>query len=107
MGEFANLCGRQRGGRRWQQNYRGEDENKLMVDVPNFSDDLDIDRFLDWLTKVDKFFEYNELPENRKVKFVGYRLKGRASVWWDRLREMKMREVDFCLQTMNNIHFLC
>ena len=41
---------------------------------------------------MDRFFEYVELPEDRKVKFVAYRLKGRTSVWWDRLRETRMRE---------------
>ena len=59
----------------------------------------------------------------RKVKFVAYRLKRGVSIWWDRLREMRMREgcgpvqtwhkakqlfvVDFCLRTMNKIFFLC
>ena len=38
------------------------------------------------------FFEYVELPEDRKVKFVAYKLKGGASVWWDKLRETRMRE---------------
>ena len=41
---------------------------------------------------VDRFFEYIEFPNDRKVKFVAYRLKERALVWWDRLREMRMRE---------------
>ena len=27
-----------------------------------------------------------------KVKFVAYKLKGKASIWWDTLREMRMRE---------------
>ena len=92
MGEFENPCGRQRGGRQWQPNYKGEDKYKLKVDIPNFSGDLDIEGFLDWLTEVDRFFEYIELFENRKVKFIIYRLKWEALVWWDRLREMRMRK---------------
>ena len=45
------------------------------------------------------FFEYTKLPEDIKVKFVDYRLKGRASVWWDRLKEMRMREGRGSIQT--------
>ena len=44
------------------------------------------------MIEVDKFFEYTELSDDRKVKFVAYRLNERASVWWDRLKEMRMRE---------------
>ena len=91
MGEYANPCGRQRGGRQWQPNYRGDDEYKLKVDISNFSGDLNIVGFLDWLIEVDMFFDYTELPDDKKVKFVAYRLKGGASVWWDILREMRMR----------------
>ena len=47
---------------------------------------------MDWLTEVDMFFDYTELPDDRKVKFVAYRIKGGTSMWWDRLREMRMRE---------------
>ena len=45
------------------------------------------------------FFEYTELPEDRNVKFVAYKLNERASVWWDRLREMRMREGRGSVQT--------
>ena len=90
--EFANPCGIQREGMQWQPNYRGDDEYKLKVYIPNFSGDLDIKRIFNCLIEVDKFFEYTKFPEDIKVKFVAYKLKGRASVWWDRLREMRMRE---------------
>ena len=73
-------------------NYRGSDKYKLKIYISNFNYDLDIKGFFDWLSKVDMFFEYTKFPEEIKVKFVGYMLKGRASVWWDRLREMRMRE---------------
>ena len=78
---------------------RHDDEFKLKVDITNFNGDLDIEGSLDWLIEEDRFFEYTELPENRKVKFFAHRLKGRASVWWDRLREMRMREGCGSVQT--------
>ena len=51
-----------------------------MVGISNFSSDLDIQGFFDWLTVVDIFFEYIEFFEDIKVKYVAYKLKGRASV---------------------------
>ena len=38
------------------------------------------------------FFGYTQFPDDRKFKFVAYKLKGRVSIWWNRLREMRMRE---------------
>ena len=45
------------------------------------------------------FFDYIELPEDKKAKFVAYRLKGGALVWWEKLREMRMREGRGPIQT--------
>ena len=99
MGEFENPCGRQRVGRQWQPNYRGDDKYKLKLDIPNFNGDLNIEGFLDWLTEVDRFFDYIEFPDDRKVKFVACKLKMGASIWWDKLREMRMREGHGSVQT--------
>ena len=53
---------------------------------------ISIVRVFDWLTEVDRSFECTEFSEDGRVKFVAYKLKGRTSLWWDRLREMRMRE---------------
>ena len=41
--------------------------------------DFYIERFLDWLTKIDMFFQYTRLLDIN-VKFIAYKLKGGASV---------------------------
>ncbi|XP_010247056.1 PREDICTED: uncharacterized protein LOC104590196 [Nelumbo nucifera] len=86
-----------RTGRNWRNHVnfnqrRNDDEFKLKVDIPTFSEDLDIKGLLDWITEVDRFFEYMEIPEERRVKLVAFRLKGGASVWWERMRETRIRE---------------
>ena len=65
--------------------------------------DIDIEGFFDWLTVVDRLFEYTEFLEDRKVKFVAYKLKARASLWWDRLKEMTMRKGQGPIQTWSRM----
>lgn len=40
---------------------------------------MNIPEFLDWVKAVDNFFEYMEVPEDKQVKTVAYKLKGGAS----------------------------
>lgn len=44
---------------------------RLNLDLPNFSGHSHMKEFLDWLTTIDKFFEYIEMPESKQVK-VGW-----------------------------------
>lgn len=38
---------------------------------------------MDWFAEVDRFFDYLEILEERKVILVAYRLKGAVSDWWN------------------------
>ena len=40
---------------------------------------------------MEKFFEYENTPDNRKVKIAITRLKGHASLWWENLQTDRQR----------------
>ena len=52
-------------------------------EVPTYKGGLDTNELLDWINEMDKFFDYDEMNEERKVKFAVTRLKGHASLWWN------------------------
>jgi len=36
---------------------------------------------------MDKYFEYEEVEDNKKVKFIVTRFKGHVSLWWDSIQD--------------------
>ena len=52
-------------------------------EVPTYNGDLDANELLDWINEMEKFFDYDEIDEEKKVKFAITRLKGHATLWWN------------------------
>uniref|UniRef100_A0A2N9J550 CCHC-type domain-containing protein n=1 Tax=Fagus sylvatica TaxID=28930 RepID=A0A2N9J550_FAGSY len=74
---------RDRGG----QDFRGyggrgeQNEYRMKMDLLTFDGHLHVKDFLDWQSNVERFFDYMEILEDKKVKLVAYKLIGGASVW--------------------------
>ena len=41
------------------------------------------EKLIDWINEMDKYFECEEIDENKRVKFAVTRLKGHTALWWD------------------------
>ena len=63
------------------------DTYKVKAEIPTFNGNADIEGCLDWLYEVETFFEVMEVPEDRRVPLVAYKLKGGAGAWWHRVQE--------------------
>ena len=52
-------------------------------EISIYDGSLKDENLLDWISEMDKYFEYEEIDEDKRVKFVVTRLKGHAALWWD------------------------
>jgi hypothetical protein len=59
------------------------------MDIPVYEGNLDVEELLDWIRALDKYFDYEDVEEYKKVKHVVGRLKGNATLWWDELQANK------------------
>ena len=66
--------------------------HKPKHELPTYDGSLSADVLLDWLSEVNKYFEFEETSEDKQVKFAATKLKGHASLWWDSVQEERKRQ---------------
>ncbi|KAI4372842.1 hypothetical protein MLD38_011026 [Melastoma candidum] len=64
----------------------------MNVQIPEFEGNLDPNEFIDWMHTVERIFDYEEVPEDRKVKLAALKLKKYASLWWENTNQQRRRE---------------
>lgn len=66
-----------------------EQQNKLIInltDLPYFFGHMHVEKYLDWINSVEKFFDYADVPNDKRVKLFAYKLRGRVIAWWDKVQ---------------------
>jgi hypothetical protein len=53
------------------------------IDIPMYEGNLDVEEMLDWIRSMDKYFDYEYVDEEKKVRHDVTILKGHATLWWD------------------------
>ena len=65
--------------------------NKPKHELSNYDGSLSTKVLLDWLSELNKYFDYEDISEDKKVKFAATRLKGHASLWWESVQAERKR----------------
>ena len=60
--------------------------------VSTYDGSLIVEHLIDWISELDKYFEYDEIEEGKRVRLDVIRLKGHASVWWDSVQAERRRK---------------
>ena len=65
--------------------------SKPKHELSTYDGNLSADVLLDWLSELNKYFAYEEIREDKRVKFAATKLKGHASLWWDSVHAKRKR----------------
>lgn len=57
-------------------------EYGVQVNTSELDGDMEPEAFLDWVDSIESYFDWKDVPTERKVKLVGAKLRGPASTWW-------------------------
>ena len=53
------------------------------LEISTYDGSLTTKTLIDWISELNKYFENEEIDEEKKVKFAITRLKGRVTLWWE------------------------
>jgi hypothetical protein len=69
---------------------------RAKINIPMYEGNLDVEELSDWIRSMEKYFDYEDVKEDKKVKHAVTRVKGHATLWWDELqadKDAKVRKI--------------
>lgn len=67
-------------------------ESRVKVEVSCFGGSLKPKELVDWIRKMEKFFDWDEVTDPHRVKFACTNLRGHAALWWERLQKERVEK---------------
>jgi len=65
--------------------------SKPRPEISNYDASLSTEALLHWISELDKYFEYEEIREDKRIRFTVTKLKGHAALWWDSVQAKRGR----------------
>ena len=66
--------------------------SRLKLEFSTYEGSLVAEHLIDWINELDKYFEYEDIEEYKKVIIVVTKMKGHASLWWDSVQAKRRRK---------------
>lgn len=60
--------------------------------LSTYDGNLSVEGFIDWIGELERYFDYDNVEEDKKVKLVVTRLKGHAALWWDNVQAERKKK---------------
>ena len=60
--------------------------------LSTYDGNLSAEGLIDWIGELDRYFDYEEVEEDKKVKLVVTRLKGHVALWWDSVQAERKKK---------------
>ena len=54
--------------------------SKPRPELSNYDGSLSTEALLDWISELDKYFEYEEISEDKRIRFAVTKLKGHVAL---------------------------
>ena len=74
------------------RDYQEQRDYQIKVKLPSFNGNVSIEEYLDWVSEMEKFFDYMSIADDKQLCLVAYKLKRGASAWWDRVQLNRTHE---------------
>jgi len=62
------------------------------MEVPIYEGNLNVKKFLDWISTLDNYFDYEKIDDENILKHDVTILRGHTTLWWDKLQDDSRRK---------------
>jgi hypothetical protein len=66
--------------------------SRLELNILEFHKKFQPEEFLDWVLAVEEVFEFNGVPDERRVSLVVHTFRGKVAAWWQQLKQNRVRK---------------